>query len=651
MAHLKKYVGKTVNHPPDPSDEYVIGVLEPKDTKRSEIAHFGSAGLFGNQQVNLMDEPELNPDEEDDADSSTSSAMTEISPELDPRALPKSLGISFVLDKRDATISICVTWARYKQEKKCWLRNPFSFIVKNVPILTDTSWNSDKDSGVEIVLKQVELEQGIHVSIFFLNVTSSTGEYSKVEELIFQPQIRVVCDEGSKVLPIGCISDSTEFEDFNLLYKHRYAKARGHLCGAVWDEIDPESSEISPEEKSTPFAWIDGALLDAEDRKIFEKPHVRTDYLPCYSVEQSVLSGPVENRLEPISADSLSECYDFKDLADKINPLVHAYENWITKQSNNIIGLRNEEKVVALKNLDLCKKSLNRIKEGLDTLNSDSEARLAFCFMNKIMHQQSIWKNPRKPQPLKWHLFQISFILQNITGLVKENHPDRHVCDLLWFPTGAGKTEAYLGLASFEIALRRRKAIKSGKPEFDGGVTVLSRYTLRLLTIQQFRRALNMITACEYYRTLSWVPNQFKSESSEVENFWGTTKISIGLWVGAGVTPNHLLDWAGRDKVTHQEKLYLGAIGELYGRYRLKTSISAHIEGEESEPAQVLKCPACNNILALSSTTLTKGANTIHWLVTAKKITSEPDVSLIRPYRGLSVKEIKVKPLPTIVVN
>src|SRR5690606_28381311 len=73
---------------------------------------------------------------------------------------------------------------------------------------------------------------------------------------------------------------------------------------------------------------------------------------------------------------------------------------------------------------------------------------------------------------------------------------DRTVCDLIWFATGGGKTEAYLVVIAFLLAYRRLS-----EPSHAGeGVAVISRYTLRLLTIQQFRRALGLITACELLR-------------------------------------------------------------------------------------------------------------------------------------------------------
>src|SRR6185503_4166342 len=95
-----------------------------------------------------------------------------------------------------------------------------------------------------------------------------------------------------------------------------------------------------------------------------------------------------------------------------------------------------------------------------------------------------------------WFPFQIAFILMCITGIAEPQMPGsgRDYADLLWFPTGGGKTEAYLGLIAFTVFLRRL-TLDDG-----GGVTALMRYTLRLLTIQQFERAALLICACEFLR-------------------------------------------------------------------------------------------------------------------------------------------------------
>src|SRR5690606_20031614 len=111
------------------------------------------------------------------------------------------------------------------------------------------------------------------------------------------------------------------------------------------------------------------------------------------------------------------------------------------------------------------------------------------------------------------------FILMNLRSIVIPSEEDREVVDVIWFPTGGGKTEAYLGLAAFVILFRRISDPSSR------GTVVLTRYTLRLLTAQQYQRAASLICALEYLR-----------RRNPVE--LGDHPFTIGLWVGSGLTPN-----------------------------------------------------------------------------------------------------------------
>ena len=124
-----------------------------------------------------------------------------------------------------------------------------------------------------------------------------------------------------------------------------------------------------------------------------------------------------------------------------------------------------------------------------------------------------------------WRPFQIAFILMNLKGIVEPTCPDREIVDLLYFPTGGGKTEAYLGLIAFVIAFRRLNVDIDDGFNRDGGVTAFLRYTLRLLTAQQRDRLTKMIIAAELTRK-KYFPK------------YGKEPISIGFWVGGGVTPN-----------------------------------------------------------------------------------------------------------------
>jgi len=196
-----------------------------------------------------------------------------------------------------------------------------------------------------------------------------------------------------------------------------------------------------------------------------------------------------------------------------------------------------------------CRRALERIKAGIGLIESDPLAEEAFRFANRAMWRQRIHstfsRKVRKKemtvedgvevldvaQNRSWRLFQMAFILLNLPSLTDLHHPDRSheteaVADLLWFATGGGKTEAYLGLTAYTLALRRLQGEVEGH-RGDHGIAVLMRYTLRLLTLQQFQRAAALICACETIRR-------------ENVACWGEVPFRLGLWVGNKTMPNTL---------------------------------------------------------------------------------------------------------------
>lgn len=132
-----------------------------------------------------------------------------------------------------------------------------------------------------------------------------------------------------------------------------------------------------------------------------------------------------------------------------------------------------------------------------------------------------------------WYPFQLAFVLLNLPGITDLGHSDRTdetaaTADLLWFPTGGGKTEAYLGLTAYTIGLRRLQGEIEGRSG-EHGIAVLMRYTLRLLTLQQFQRAGTLICACEAIR---------REKVKAGDKRWGIEPFRVGLWVGQRTTPN-----------------------------------------------------------------------------------------------------------------
>ncbi len=586
-----------------PLTEYITGVLSPQIMGDLEV----SRRIIIEEEFSGLDIPET---EEDEFLERDIQAPPLIPPALNPKNRPSSFGISFIVESDNVPkIDVCLTWSRYKMENKrndsddnnniFWKRVPKFAIISSLDLNNtyklyyDTNGKASEPQKAEIsfhsVVRKLDDKRRL-VNLYFVNmITIPQGKNPTAEEHIFQPQIRVVCKKGTRIIPAQLKLPSNEEEkELSILYKEKPVMARGFLCSAVWLDIDPQNQckeqlDFPQCVNEPPFAWVDGAIVPENQRKMFEVSDVRSEFVPLYSISFPDMDWPSKYGRKPeLKASRLANTYNPKLLQNDLKPFVDAYNKWISELQNKAKNFSAHEKLVAQKLIQKCQKVAKRIQKGIKILVEDSEVRLAFCFANKALDLQSQWKRGRG---LVWRPFQLGYILMVLESLANPDSKDRDVCDLLWVPTGAGKTEAYLFLVLFTIAFRRRKSLAQRK---NSGVVVITRYTLRLLTIQQFRRLLAAITAAEYLRVenltqsnhVGWYPNGYSPRDNYI---WGSEAFSAGLWVGGGVTPNRLLDtWGGSRKIR-------GAISILKGK-----------KGD-GEPAQVTNCPACETILAIPS--------------------------------------------------
>ncbi len=221
--------------------------------------------------------------------------------------------------------------------------------------------------------------------------------------------------------------------------------------------------------------------------------------------------------------------------------------------------------------MDECERCAERMKKGLVYLRGNAKALRAFQLANYAMLLQQVcssqelrqtqydvkatrfifsreYVNPDLLKPEsgrgKWRAFQIAFLLMTIQSTSESTSQDRDVVELIWFPTGGGKTEAYLGLSAFAMFMRRLQ------DKDDAGVNVLMRYTLRLLTAQQFQRASSLLCAMEVLR---------RKNSKEL----GSKEFSIGIWLGGSTTPNtrkeaiNILNGLGKNSSSTENKFIL----------------------------------------------------------------------------------------------
>ncbi len=288
---------------------------------------------------------------------------------------------------------------------------------------------------------------------------------------------------------------------------------------------------------------------------------IKTAFLPHYDIKKQSTAFRSED-IEIKDILKIKNLSGFSQVRkDYIIPRLHkfnqTYFNWINEKSQRNKTLKNHE--LGSENLLKCVNLYNRIKNGIEILEKDEKAFAAFQFMNSAMYMQMFhsakyfgngwnkgfdlfeWKErfhqnsipkysdykiidfPAKDVPV-WRPFQIGFILLSLASIVNPNSDDRNLVDLIWFPTGGGKTEAYLAVTVFLIFYRRL-----ANKRLSGGVNAIIRYTLRLLTMQQFERASKIILACEKIRR-------------ENKTLLGDEEISIGFWVGAKTIPNKVKD-------------------------------------------------------------------------------------------------------------
>lgn len=248
----------------------------------------------------------------------------------------------------------------------------------------------------------------------------------------------------------------------------------------------------------------------------------------------------VASKLEAALGSEWLSVAPVADVCAALEELCACYDDWISARETEVGTLPTTLQGTAHRHMDECRNALKRMRGGIELLEKDGPEMIAFRLANRALWQQNEWKRKRdaRASSLVWRPFQMAFVLLCMASTGDRDHPDRRVMDLLWFPTGGGKTEAYLLLTAYTIFLRRQQ----GGQETEG-VTVLMRYTLRLLTAQQFQRAAAMILACDLLRTGD-------CDCPGISIPWSLAQgspISIGLWVGKDTTPNKVdeVDSAG----------------------------------------------------------------------------------------------------------
>jgi hypothetical protein len=239
-----------------------------------------------------------------------------------------------------------------------------------------------------------------------------------------------------------------------------------------------------------------------------------------------------------LGMEALGKLTSSAEATAKLSPLVARYRTWIAEQKQTASGLSARRKETANDLLLQAEVVAKRIEAGIALL-ATPDVLESFRVANQAMARaarQREWitkgrnaaEPPEKLAPPAWRPFQLAYLLMTMRGIAEPKHADREVVDLLFFPTGGGKTEAYLGLAAFTMVLRRLR----NPGIHSAGVSVLMRYTLRLLTLDQLSRAAALICALEIER------EEMKDTTGEKR--LGDWPFEIALWVGQAATPNRM---------------------------------------------------------------------------------------------------------------
>jgi len=537
-------------------DRYLVGKLAPQNTVIEEEDDLSTAG----DQAGVEETAQ-------ETNASTNQSL-----------VPSSLGFTFCVDGKAESVVLYASWGSYESTEservdentgrpfQCWRRTPSQgTVVVSLKERTIDPLVIDVHCPGVIIQGSVgaPLQNGDRLVTFFLVNNQTSPEQNVDEAWIFQPKLIVSDPENSPIFRRRPLQDTDGFDDeresLEMIYRRQVEFAVGHGVSvhartAVGD--DQHAVEIST------------SILPQHEVPITETPGLDDEDRPA--MRRMVEEGSLDmERLANLERP---------ELIAVLTSLTEDYTEWIGEQESRATKDVSDFLNAAENAMDQCKQVLERLKKGIEVLESDDKALESFRFTNQVMASQrihSIYTLLKRrgvdkdidtlnvPKNRSWYPFQLAFILLSIPSITDPAHPDRTepleaYADLLWFPTGGGKTEAYLGVAAFTMAIRRLQD-KLGGFDSGRGLGVIMRYTLRLLTLQQFQRATTLICAMEVLRRTD-------------KDKWGTEPFTIGLWVGDKVTPNST-------DVSHN------AILAIRNRQLPKTG----------SPAQLTSCPWCGS--------------------------------------------------------
>ncbi|WP_331452054.1 DISARM system helicase DrmA [Streptomyces sp. SS162] len=487
--------------------------------------------------------------------------------------IPASMGLRCQIPDDLDSFTVTASWGTYEpvKEKKGeggevppalrrYQRKPHEVITTIMvadltPLSTSTFVLEDK--VVLRVDRYDDAERGCRLIEIALCNDRETPRKIPVEAWLYQTKLSVSAASGDAVfLPVNdALDDSRPEQDdelrrLRLQYRDRLEFAVGRTCSVDW--------EVAKDARRASSVW--------------------TTWLPICETPQTAAEEIAEALLDMRKLEHASS----EELRAGLTPIVEGYASWLEREQRRAEELPEHLRQEGLDAVADARKVQRQLEDGLEHLLADEEALRCFRFMNRVMADQRVQsqvaqRRANQPEQSResldearaavleageqeeqgagnlahsWRTFQLAFVLMQLPLLsdpaAEKRSGDLAKAQLLFFPTGGGKTEAYLGLAAYTFAIRRRQGVVDA---FDGpldgrsGVAVLMRYTLRLLTAQQFQRATTLVCAAERARM-------------EDPATWGDEPFRIGLWVGTDVSPKRYDEAAEQLQKANQGRGY-----------------------------------------------------------------------------------------------
>ncbi|KDN16203.1 DISARM system helicase DrmA [Amycolatopsis rifamycinica] len=449
--------------------------------------------------------------------------------------IPASMGLRCQIPVDLAEFTVTASWGQYEPVKdkeikaRRYKRTPIEFVKKVVVADLDPTRTTTihlRDTVVLRIDRYDDVTDGKRLIEVALCNDRVAPRKIPVNAWLYQTKVRVDAGGAEVFLPVtDRLTDTREESDdelrrLNLQYRDRLEFAIGRTCSVDW-----ASSVESRRASAVWTTWLPTA----------ETPQTTAEEIESALLDMRALSTATEDELRA-----------------GLRPIVSGYATWLDGELTRAKALPEHLREDGIELVEEARQVQAQLAAGLEHLLSDEEALRCFRFMNQVMADQRIQsqvaqrraKNPREtieqaraavlaegPKAHSWRTFQLAFVLMQLPMLSDPAAERRSGRDpkaqLLFFPTGGGKTEAYLGLAAYTFAIRRRQGVVStpdGPLDGNSGVAVLMRYTLRLLTAQQFQRATALVCAAEVARLAD-------------VGTWGAEPFRIGLWVGTDVSP------------------------------------------------------------------------------------------------------------------